>query len=629
MLKRNLLLVWLLAVGVSFLYGTKVAAVDFVPTWNDVQLDVRTMSDWSIVLPDEALASERYAAEELQTFFGQATGFTLDILEQAESNRKNIYLGRSASLRLSGLAQSCDEEYAGEELHILTAQDNIAILGGRPRGVLYGVYDFLEYVLGVRFLTADHIYVPKFREDDTFLRVAQNKPGIIFKIDYRYNPPMDYRLVYYWEALWDIEFGRRIRSNATDENYISKVPADVVAKVGGWSDAMVMLHNVKSWLDESPNVHPEYYATIPGGNPLYQVCMSHPEVIEKITATVMRHLPEKKDALIRIVREDGPGCACERCTAIANRHGGAYSAAMLELVNHVARTVGKVRPDLWIGTVAYGFSAQPPENLKIEPNVRIQLATYHACMLHSFAELGCPINLEQVKLIEGWSKLVNSMTYWTYAMNSRDYLMPPPIIDNMGANLRFLRDNDGHGVFIQGSGGGKGAALCDLMIYLTSRLQWNPDLEAKVLINEFLDLHYGRQAAVPIRAFLDQVSIAERNSPAHTNCNALFQDFGFSEEMGARGIELFNEALDLAETDQQRSRIRKASITAYRLTLGNLTYGKASDAETPGSYRHYVQIADRLKALCEEFDVRQHGEGWPIQGLWEKLDEGLKVMKKP
>ena len=41
------------------------------------RLDVRTMSDWSIVVAESATEAEAYAAEEFRDFFAQATGYEL------------------------------------------------------------------------------------------------------------------------------------------------------------------------------------------------------------------------------------------------------------------------------------------------------------------------------------------------------------------------------------------------------------------------------------------------------------------------------------------------------------------------------------------------------------------------
>ena len=62
------------------------------------KLDVRTMVDWSIVVSETAIESERYAAEEFRDFFAQATGHRLQIRSDSASETKNIFIGASDSL---------------------------------------------------------------------------------------------------------------------------------------------------------------------------------------------------------------------------------------------------------------------------------------------------------------------------------------------------------------------------------------------------------------------------------------------------------------------------------------------------------------------------------------------------
>ena len=54
--------------------------------------------------------------------------------------------------------------------------------------MLYGVYQFLEDGLGLRFLSKDYTHVPRYHAGDTDLRRGQVLP-----LDYSYNPPIEYR----------------------------------------------------------------------------------------------------------------------------------------------------------------------------------------------------------------------------------------------------------------------------------------------------------------------------------------------------------------------------------------------------------------------------------------------------
>ena len=131
------------------------------------RLDVRTMADWSIVVAETAIASEKYAAEEFRDFFAQATSYQLPIRSESVPGTKNVFIGASESLKKSNVAHALDREYGEEELRVIIAIDNIAIVGGRPRGVLYGVYQFLEQSIGVRFLAPDCTYAPTYEPDDS------------------------------------------------------------------------------------------------------------------------------------------------------------------------------------------------------------------------------------------------------------------------------------------------------------------------------------------------------------------------------------------------------------------------------------------------------------------------------
>ena len=174
------------------------------------RLDVRAMADWAIVVAESAIESEVYAAEEFRDFFAQATGCRLPIGSDSASATNNVFIGASDVLKSSNLAHALDSDYAEEELRIIVGIDNIAIVGGRPRGVLYGVYQFLEQCIGVRFLDPDTTYVPQYEPDDTF----KNRAGRMLLTDYTYDPPIECR----YPVFKDIpghtgQFAARLRMN--------------------------------------------------------------------------------------------------------------------------------------------------------------------------------------------------------------------------------------------------------------------------------------------------------------------------------------------------------------------------------------------------------------------------------
>ena len=119
----------------------------FQPTGGD--LAISTIQDWCITVSDDASTSEKYAAEEFQNGFNQATGLTLPVTAQDNPNADNgqIAIGALATLD-------------AEAIQITVESGRVQIQGGLPRGVLYAVYQFLEELVGIRFLTAAHTHIP-------------------------------------------------------------------------------------------------------------------------------------------------------------------------------------------------------------------------------------------------------------------------------------------------------------------------------------------------------------------------------------------------------------------------------------------------------------------------------------
>jgi alpha-glucuronidase len=115
-----------------------------------VEITFEAMKDWSVVVAGDATVSERYAGEEFQSLLRQLTGLDLPIVDKAHGQSKNVFIGLGAAATAGDLG--FDASGMGEEsLRIRVDAKNIVIAGGRPRGTLYGVYEFFERYCGVRF----------------------------------------------------------------------------------------------------------------------------------------------------------------------------------------------------------------------------------------------------------------------------------------------------------------------------------------------------------------------------------------------------------------------------------------------------------------------------------------------
>lgn len=164
-----------------------------------------TMISWKIVCDSSATQSERYAATEFQRLFKEMTGAMLPLAETANAGSGAVFIGPEAVAR-SG--QPLDRRALGEEaLRIRVAPNAVCIDGGRPRGTIYGVYEFFEELCGVRFLTFDHTYYPE--------GAAARKIRLGVRM---VDPTFAFRWSYYGETSRYPDFAARLRVNTVSDD---------------------------------------------------------------------------------------------------------------------------------------------------------------------------------------------------------------------------------------------------------------------------------------------------------------------------------------------------------------------------------------------------------------------------
>ena len=166
----------------------------------DSHLLCSEIEDWQIYVSAQAGPSEQYAAEEFQYWFEKAYGNRLTL-----TNTKT----RDGQIQIGLVEESADVDQS-EAFQIEVAPDLVKITGQGVRGTLYGVYQFLEDGLGVRFLTADHTHVPNFTQSDgPDQTISPRIPCGRFQ----YQPPFSFRWSYYKECSDRPEFAARLRVN--------------------------------------------------------------------------------------------------------------------------------------------------------------------------------------------------------------------------------------------------------------------------------------------------------------------------------------------------------------------------------------------------------------------------------
>ena len=571
-------------------------------------MPLQSLKNWKIVVAEDAIPSERYAAEEFQTLFSQATDFLLPIAHSADSAGENIFIGESPEMTRSSAGFSTDK-MGEEELRIRIRADNIAIAGERSRGTLYGVYEFFEHFLGVRFLTAQHTYFP---------------PHLVEKSipceNYHYKPVFLYRNTYFGEIQFNPKFATRLRINTVTDS----------AKYGGKTTQQLINHSFYKLLpvEKYGKSHPEYYALVKGKRILNmwghgpQLDVSNPEVVKLVTQAVLQEIQEHPNWRNYSVSQNDNDyyCHCDSCEAI-NQREGTPMGAQLRFVNEVAKRIAEKYPNKKIGTLSYWYTRKPPKHIKPRDNVQIQLADIECCRLHPINDPNCPKNKSFREDLENWSKIAKELYVWTYATDFRYYDLPIPNLKSIGPNLRFYATHHVKGVFEQGNGHTLTGEMSDLRNYVISRCLWNPNLDSWQESKKFCEMHYGKAAPIIWNYLKFEHDWVNRHGE-HPTCFAFPKQLGLNREYALKAFDYFHRALKAAKNDTIRRRVEKISITAYRTMIeaGREFFyenGRLKRRYPPG----YENVVQEYINLAKKYNLTAANERTP----WNQFEKCLRT----
>ena len=113
-----------------------------------------------IVQADNATEPEKFAAKELVTFLKRVTGAEFAVVAEqslAGDPASRIYVGWTRYAARHGIDAS---KLGEEEWVIRTIGDDLVLTGGRPRGTMYAVYEFLEDHVGCHWLDRKTEVIP-------------------------------------------------------------------------------------------------------------------------------------------------------------------------------------------------------------------------------------------------------------------------------------------------------------------------------------------------------------------------------------------------------------------------------------------------------------------------------------
>ena len=514
-----------------------------------------------------ATVAEQTAAAELQTYVGKIIGVAPNLVPEARESARTtggIYVGWTAFARAHGIDL---ESLKAEEWIIRTEDGNLLLTGGRPRGTLYAVYHFLEDDLGVRWWSPWEETVPQ--QADLRLQALAR----------RGKPVLAYRDIYMLYGNDEGAFAARNRLNREGDHRIA-------ARYGGCRDYGPPYHVHTFYLYIKPSkyfeTHPEYFSLIKGKRVAgrHQLCLSNPELrdlfVEKLRAFIRASEAKARETgapppvVYDISQNDwGGACQCERCQAIVKREGS-EAGLLLDFINEIAARIEPEFPDVFIDTLAYQYTQDPPRHIKARDNVIIRLCdTGSNATFPITAEENAPFR----HFVLAWENIAANLRIWDYAVTYQAPRgLPYPSEDTYAADFRFYAEHHVEGVFTELEFPVL-ADIRELKVWMMMKLLEDPYRDPVALRQEFCRGYYGA-AGGAVLAYRELLRTSQAHYRAYIGMSPAPSAFKFLDLPTVLGAQrLFDAGAKAVAHDPVLSR----RLRHARLSLDRATYVRLRD----------------------------------------------------
>jgi len=569
-----------------------------------------------ISLAGDATAVEQTAAEQLQKYLQEVTGATFPLKKEDEVKNDTPQILVGAGTRVRTLLPRQDWGALGNDgIVIKTIGTHLILAGGRPRGTLYAVFQFLQQQVGCRWWTPDASTIPR--------KSTLEIPAI----DLTYVPPFSYRENLTTPAL-DPVFAAISHQNGHFQR--------IAPEWGGHHQILGFVHTFTRLLPPEKyfQQHPEWYSDpankglpctaaskMPSAHDT-QLCLSAPGVLEELTRNALDWIKENPQAgYISISETDvAPYCQCEKCREFLQREGS-QAGIIVDFVNKVAARIERQYPHFMVETLAYHGSEKPPKTVRPAHNVIIRLAPIAADYGHA---LDSDSNQESRENIRGWAAIAPHLFVWNYVTNFHYGMLPHPNRKHLADDLRFFATHNVKGIFEQGDNFTNNVGdFVFLRAWLLGQLMWNPQLDQDQLTDEFLRGYYGA-AAPHLKEYLN---VIQNSFDAQNRTLSTFNsDFSFlTLDVMNQATQCFARALDAVKGDatltrrilREKNAVDLAWIVRYRPLKRTALQEKKpflGPAEPLSAIQQFAQNA-------RSFEVRNYSEGGKFEQYIPLLEQ--------
>lgn len=471
----------------------------------------------------KATEAERFAAEELAHFLKKITGAVFPIVEEGGQAGPGIHVGHTRKAAGAGIDPG---KLRDEEWVLQSTGDDLILTGGRPRGTLYAVYEFLDANAGCRWIAPDIEIIPANRDFAVPPLKTQGRPGFSWRETTLYPRHDDPK------RISKEDYARFLVRNRYNGGHFNGGSFWLYEPRFGFSERFGRpgsSHTFSIYQAEWKDVNPEFFAMTGDGKraprpdgPLgHDFCLTNAELKDRVARQLQQYIEQDRaeaaqkgtppPRMYAFSQNDTSSkyCRCPECSAIATREGS-YAGTTLAFVNDVAARIAEKYPDVRLMTEAYQFTKRVPKTIRPRENVIVRLALldleYRADEIADVLRpLSAPTNRAAREVTEGWAGAVHAgqLFVWDYAQLRTPFRHPYDGTTKILKNLEFWHRLGIERVFIEQAG--IDLPFRPMRDWLFFRKSVHPELKNEVLTEEYLRGYFG-PAAGPMRKYYDRLA---------------------------------------------------------------------------------------------------------------------------
>ena len=491
-------------------------------------------SEYVIVMPNDPTLTEKTSAQELQSNIMLLTGATLPLKSEMQvsfsETSKIISVGNTSLIKSlenkagSGFDTIDYSTFNGDGFILKTFGSNLFLKGANDRGTIYSVYDLMEKIGGVKYLSYNYSYYPEGGDLPFYIMDVKEIPCIPFR-----------------EYAGGQHAGAGVRNKLTSSN---------VAYGGGmeWCDAegYNSIHNSMLYVpvsvyyatDEQKRENYHLYArsseTFVPDSPM-EVCWTDGvkddgtmdnsmelSTVKIALESLKKYVIADPDALYFMFgQEDNSGCCnCNKCKEMADKYGRGGIA--IRFCNILAREIQKWADEelggrkVYVSTFAYMYSDYPPvtvnekgEWIPIDDtcvaadNLFIRLAPIDAEPYYSIVDKNQ--SSRYANWTKKWQAVCNKFFVWNYQVNFVNSLVYYPMIQTFSDDLSEYCRMGVKYVFMQGNHIMVGNWQAIMNSYVAAKILWNVELDPIEIRDEFIKYFYGEPAYLIMKGFIEDL----------------------------------------------------------------------------------------------------------------------------